>query len=212
MALPQAKIQELPDLACVGTIKEVGPVKSPGEGKIYHTIQISIEGAAGGRDSSSVFCFQPEWFDQRFDGDALDNLAETDKAAGRQFGPYWMYCRTVAHEKGNATLQVLAQCNGVGEPADENGFAKLGEQFDAIKGTMDATTVQGILRDFLLGKEVGYVLSQATEKDADGNRKLLDKYQVNSFFVPSNEGMAYMVKQQSSNRRKRPLIVTWNEE
>jgi hypothetical protein len=215
MALPTAKIQEMPDLICVGAISEVAAVKEPAEGKTYHTITIDIEAGAGGRDSKYVLCFQPKWFDNSFDDAALQEMAETDAAAGNQYGPNWMYGRTVSHQSGRATLQVLAQCTEVGAAEeDANGFSKLSAAFAAVNGTMDGQTVQEILRDFLLGKEVGYVLKQRKDKQEDGSKVLTDQYQVNSFFVPTDKGMAYWTrakgKTMSDGRPSR--IVTWNEE
>jgi hypothetical protein len=207
MAAPQAKIQEMPDLVCVGTITEVSEAKAPAEGKDYHTLTFDIEAAAGGRDTKYLLCFQPEWFDRKFDDKALEALAEKDQANNRDYGPYWMYGKTVNHQNGKTTLQTLAACKDAFE-STEGSFDRLISKFSAVDGTMDGPTVQDILRNFLLGLEVGYVLRQRSDKQEDGSKVLTEQYQVNSFFVPDAKGMEYWTR----SKGRRPRIVTWNED
>jgi hypothetical protein len=68
--------------------------------------------------------------------------------------------------------------------------------------------VSDILRQYALGRDVGYLLTQ--RKDEDGT--LMEQYNVSRFFPLTDEGLKNITEQAANPKRKTPLLTTWDEE
>jgi len=191
MALKAGSVQALPDLACVGLIKKVGDPYLSEKG-VYHVIAIEIEGKYAARDGVFFLVFEPRWFGARFDPDELTN--ERD-AKGRPI-KHGMYRRTVADEQKPSVLQAIL--------GDE--FEKFSNEFTEDDPT--AEDIGRIIRKHLNGRDVLYLMKQRLDED----KKLTEQYNIQAFYPLTEEQMEYLIEQSTNERRKTPLVVTWDTE
>lgn len=188
MALKAGSVPSMPDLACVGLVKKVGEAYLSEKG-VYHVLPLEVKANYGGRDGMFFFLFQPRWFEQGFD--PQDLLRE--EKAGKLYG---VYRRQIADEARPSVLQAI-----MGEE-----FDKLAEAFDdAPEATPEV--IEEILREFLTGREVGYIMTQ--RKDEDG--ALTEQYNIQRFFPLDEETIKAVVEQSQNPKRRTPLVVTWDE-
>jgi len=199
MALKVALVQEKPDLACLGVVRDVGEPRETERGR-YWMLPIEIQSPQA-PDGTFFFLFQPRWFRSDFDPQLLREEDQQIQEEAKRLGEtppgsqYGMYCRYIAYERQPAALQILA-----GED-----FNKLAAAFDQIPpDQVTPDLIREVLRESLVGKEVGYILRQ--RRDRDG--QLTDFYGVDRLF-PAQDYKRY---EQPSSRRRRPLIVTWLDE
>jgi hypothetical protein len=193
MALKAAEVLAMPDLACIGVIAKVDKVRLSEKG-VYHVLPIEVKGQYGAKDATFFYIFKPEWFDPSFDP---RTLADEPKV-------YGVYKRYVADAARDSVLSAVANSG------DERGFDKLAAEFDTL-AAVDEHSVEQVLREHLAGKETGYILSQRKDKDDNGNSVLMEQYNINRFFNPTEEAMADLIKQAANPKRRVPLIVTWDE-
>lgn len=189
MALKAGSVLTLPDLACIGLVNKVGDAYLSEKG-VYHVIPIEIKAKFAGRDGVFFLVFEPRWFGASFDPKEL--LAEEPRKPVK----YGMYCRTCA---GEARPSLLANI--------------LGDKFEAFAGEFDnldnptADDVAEIFRTYAAGQDVGYIMAQ--RKDEDG--KPMEQYNIQRFFDISDAGLAEITRQAQSEKRKTPLVITWDE-
>jgi hypothetical protein len=192
MAFASTPIPELPDLACIGNIKKVGPVKKS-ESSDYQVLPFEIKSQYAGRDARFHLVFLPEFFAPDF-----NPARHPDE---RQVKVYRMHIAPTVNSRGEvtrtSTLMVLANS------AEPSGFDKLSAAVDQMED-IDPKAIEQLLNEFLSGAEVGYILRQ--RKDESG--ELTEQYEVDRFFVPDSQGLADIVEA-SKGRRKRPLVLTF---
>ena len=190
MALKAASVPVLPDLACIGMVEKVDAAYLSKNG-VYHVLPLKIKSKYAGRDGVFFYIFEPRWFGANFNASEL--LAEG--AAGRT--KYGMYCRNVNGEGRNAILT-----------------STLGDDFEAFAGEFEAleepshTEVGEIVKKYLTGKDVVYVMKQRTDDDG----KLTEQYNISGFYPYTQETLDYLVAQSENEKRKTPLVVTWDVE
>ncbi len=202
MSLKAGTIPDMPDLACMGIVKKVGEVRLSNKG-VYHVLPIEIEGKAGGRNGTYFFLFQPRWFGKTFDPAQLMDedeaiRLETDPETGkkRTSALYTMYRRYVNDEKKASALKCLAGENWNSMVGVFDGLAEVNEK-----------VIEQVLREFLTGNEVVYVMTQRTEDDGS----LTEQYNIQRFVPATVEGAKSVVKESENPRRRRPLVITWDE-
>jgi len=200
MALAQAVVPEKPDLACIGVITKVGEVKQS-EGSKFHSIPLEIKGKSGSPDGRYYYTFQPRWFQAGFDPRVLIQEDKEYKEAGQKAGQYFLYCRNIAYAN--------ARRPGALEALLGEGFAEFASTFDSMKDD-DVTpdVIEQALREVLVGAETGYILKQRT--DEEGNPS--ENYSVDYLFKLDVEGLKGIEMSAASTKRKRPLIMMWNED
>jgi hypothetical protein len=189
MALKAGVVQAMPDLACIGLVKKVGEVYLSTK-EVYHVLPVEIEAKFGGRDGLFFYLFQPSWFGAKFDP---ETLLKEDKKGTR----YGMYRRYVNDEKRPSVLACL-----VGEE-----FDKLAAEFDAL-GEVNEKHVEEIIRQYAVGRDVGYVMTQRTDPET---KELMEQYNIKSFFPLTDEELKRVTEQAGSEKRRKPLVVTWDE-
>lgn len=190
MALKAGSVVAMPDLACIGLVKKVGDAYLS-QKEVYHVIAIEVEAKFGGRDGLFFVCFEPRWFGASFDPTILIT-EESHKPV-----KYGMYCRTV---NGVAKPSVLVSVLG-------EQFEAFGNEFNALEAP-SAKDVSDILRQYALGRDVGYILTQRKGEDGE----LMEQYNISRFFPLTDEGIKIISEQAKSAKRKTPLVITWDEE
>lgn len=193
MALKAAEVLQMPDLACLGVIAKVDKVRLSEKG-VYHVLPIEVKGQYGAKDATFFYIFQPEWFDPGFDPRSIAGEPKV----------YGVYKRYVADAARDSVLAAIANAG------DEHGFDKLAAEFDVLPA-VDEHSVEQVLREHLTGKEVGYIMSQRVDKDENGNKTLMEQYNINRFFNPTTEAIEDMQRQAANEKRRVPLVVTWDE-
>lgn len=208
MAFKAAQVQELPDKACIGRITEVGDAYMSAKG-VYGVLPISIEASFAGQNTTYYFLFRPEFFEPTFDPETIlvTDYEDSEGNAVDGHKVYGMYKKFI-HDESKTSVLVALTTNS----DDPDGFSRLAAAVDKLTPPVDLATVTQILQEHLLGREVGYVLSQRVDRDEDGNKVLTELYQVNYFFPVTSEGLESVLKSANSGRRKRPLVITWPEE
>ncbi len=191
MSLAAGKIPKMPDLACLGAVKDVGDVHLS-EKEVYYVIPINVEGKFGGRDATFYFLFQPGWFEKDFDPAIL--LKEDKKGK-----LYSAYRRFVNDESRVSALVALA-----GED-----FDKLVTAFDELE-EVDENAVAEVLKQVLPGQDVGYILSQRYDM-VDGKRVPTEMYNIGRWFLPSEEGIKAIQVEANNPKRRKSLVLTWEE-
>lgn len=189
MALKAGSVLQLPDLACIGMVEKVDNAYLSQKG-VYHVLPLKIKGKYAGRDGVFFFIFEPRWFGASFE--AHDLLEEG--AAGRT--KYGMYCRNVNGEGRNAILPSV-----------------IGEEFESFANEFTNEDPSGeevgeIVRKYLTGKDVVYVMKQRTDDDG----KLTEQYNIAGFYPYTQESLDYLIEQSKNEKRKTPLVVTWDVE
>jgi hypothetical protein len=119
----------------------------------------------------------------------LDALADADPKL------YGSYRKFIADEKRASVLQCLV---------GEENFAKLEPLTKATPKDVTA-----MLRENALGNDVGYVSYQRVDEDGS----LMDQYNINRFFPLTDAGIEAITNEAGNeNRRRGPLVITWDEE
>lgn len=193
MPFKAASVLPLPDLACQGYISKVGNAKLSDKG-VYHNIPIEVKGRYAGRDGVFFFIFEPRWFGANFDPEVLENeLDEKGRPMKHRF--FMQNILGDEHSKPSVLVSIL------------------GDDFEALSASLpedespDPQVIADLLREALQGREVVYVMKQ--RKD-DGH--LVDGYNIQSFYAPTDENIEYLEKQAANSKRKTPLVATWQEE
>ncbi len=191
MSLQAGKIPKMPDLACLGAVKDVGEAYLSDKG-VYYVLPIQIEGKFGARDATFFFLFQPKWFEKAFDPATL--LKEDRK--GRLYGAYR---RFVNDETRVSALSALAG----------DAFESLVEAFDGL-GAVDETAVAEVLRQTLVGQDVGYILTQRYDI-TDGKKTPTELYNIGRWFRLDEAGLKGIAEESNNPKRKKSLVVTWED-
>jgi len=200
MALRMAEVPEKPDLICLGEVREVGEPKLSESGSLYY-LPIEIQSAQA-PDATFYFLFRPEWFRADFDPSVLRQQDEQARKEAEDLGEtpppsqYALYCRFIAYQGQPAALQILA--------GDQ--FEKLASTFDQIPpDQITPEIVAAVLREFLVGNEVGYILRQRRDRET---RELTEYYGIHRLFPAER----YKDYERPNPRRRHPAVVTWLEE
>jgi hypothetical protein len=201
MALTAGEVQSKPDLAVAGMVKEVGAVAlSKSEKAYYYVLPIYIDAKFGqsGSTHAFYFLFRPEWFAAGFDP---HDLIDGSKDGEVRFG---FYRRMVANRLTSKDGERLQSAQpSVLQAILGDQFDKFAAEFDSLTGEPDETQVAALIRKYITGLDVVYVLNQ--RKD---NGELSEQYNVVSFTDDPNG----LVKQsQNKNRKRGPLVITWDE-
>ncbi len=191
MSLAAGKIPKMPDLACLGVVKEVGDVYLSEKG-VYYVIPVQIEGKYGGRDATFFFLFQPKWFERNFDPATL--LKEDRK--GKLYGAYR---RFVNDESRVSALVALAG----------KEFSALVEAFDGLE-KVDEKAVEEVLKQILPGQDVGYILTQRFDM-AEGKRTPTEMYNIGRWFALDEAGLKAISVDANNPKRRKPLVMTWED-
>jgi hypothetical protein len=194
MALKAAEVLQWPDLACIGVIQKVDQVRLSERG-VYHVLPIEVKGRYGARDATFFYIFMPEWFEPSFDPATLRDDPKV-------YGVYKRYVNDAARES------VLAAIANSGDP---HGFDKLAAEFDGLTN-IDEHSVEQVLREYFTGREVGYIMKQRQDKDDNGHYVLVEQYNIQRFFNPTEDALVDLQKQAANPKRKTPLVITWDEE
>jgi hypothetical protein len=200
MALTAGEVQTKPDLAVVGMVKEVGAVAlSKSEKAYYYVLPIYIDAKFGQSGSTHVFyyLFRPEWFADGFDPRSLlDGSAD----AQTHFNFYLKNVyRKITNPQGerlnSAQPSVLQAILG-------DKFTEFGDEF-APGMEPDETFVAAVIRKYITGLDVVYVLNQRKDQG-----ELSEQYNVASF-TDDPDGLVRQSK--NKNRKRGPLVITWDE-
>jgi hypothetical protein len=219
MALKAGAVRQKADRAVIGNVTKVNDANlskirvvtnQDGEkvlkGGYLYVINLELKGQRGGNDGNFYYLYRPEWFGATFDPETdFEPLTVTDEESGMSHTVSVttldrMYRQYVSDKKGVSALEALLA-------STPNGFAKLAETLDALTTEPTAKGVEQILKEVLAGVEVGYILQQ--RKDDDGT--LTDKWNVQSFFGATDEGIEYITRSANSSKRRNPLVLTWDE-
>jgi len=200
-------VLEMADLACIGMVKKVGEVKLSEKG-VFHVLPLEIEARFSGKDGMFFFIFEPKWFGRMFDPQELadadkafndEHAAEIKAHRAKRSGKYGIYRRYI---NDTARVSVLkAVCSGEGDC-----FADVATAFDALE-KVDPKDVENIFRQYLTGRDVGYVMSQRTDEDGG----LMDQYNIARFFPMTDDGVKGIIRESGKPRRRKSLVVTWDE-
>jgi len=197
-----AKILPKADRYALGIIESVENERLSASGKTptYSVVNINIKGATAAMpDKTFYLAFLPELLDPNV---VLSELAETEDGAKA----YGMFLRHIKNEHSNSTLQTI-----LGE-----NFAKFEEEIDGLElddytSPEALTTIADVLREHLVGVEVGYVLRQQKDTLPDGTKVLGQGYGVESFFDPSDENIEKIEKRVAKQRKEPKPVLLWNE-
>lgn len=202
------QVPEMPDLACIGYVKKVGEVKLSEKG-VFHVLSLEIEGRYSGKDGTFFFIFEPRWFEKSFDPKTLieedeafneAHAAEIKAGVVKRSGKNGIYRRYINDKTRPSVLQAI--CDG----EDGSIFAEVAARFDALPA-VTPKDVENILREYLTGREVGYVMTQRTDDDGS----LMDLYNIARFFPLTQSGLKAITEEANNPRRRKPLVVTWDE-
>lgn len=217
MALAAGKVREKPDLACVGRIKAVGEAKLS-KGEVYHVVAVEVEAYQAGQSGTFFFLFRPEWFKADFDPASILSTEYVKKGENGEAIPVnpevvldRVYRRHIANTTHNddgkrtgapAFLQAVTV-----DDERPDGFEKLAAEFDQFtKKPPKPEEVQRIVAEHVLGREVGYICKQ--RKD-DG--ELTEQYNIDSFFSLTENEMKRLENSATNGKRRRKLLITWDQ-
>lgn len=188
-----AKVQEKPQVACTGMVNpsDISEPKETQSG-VYYLSTVKFSGTRGSQSMTTNFMFQPEWFEPNFNPESLNGKIDDGNGGEKNDGRYFVFGKNI-NKTGEISV-LTALCGGT----DDHRRAFRGElnaARTANNAPLSAEQIIGVLKQFVEAhqEEVGYILKQATEETgnltANGRkeRRLLDKYEIGTFFEVTDE-------------------------
>ena len=188
------KIKAQPNRVCVGYISDIPAFtetdvkvdETTGEEKPqYYFSNVSIKGTRGSQDIKFGLLLRPEWFTSDFNIE--DQIKSAGEASARSLE--FVYQNNVANPNENklSTLDALA---GSRENF-ENLYSELVQATEDNNGPLNADQLRSIITHFVdeAGGEIGYVVGQRMEADAEGKKTIPTQFsEVKYFFFFDEDG------------------------
>ena len=186
MGFQEAEARDLPTLACIGRVTKVNEpkfTKVNENGINYIMIPVEVEGFGASRNTRVNFMFRPEWLDEKFSPRTLK-----DVEGGK--GLLAVYGNNISQKGKISTLAGLAGTNKEAFATLSDALINLDQASETIAQDV-ADTLKKVLIDDGVGANIGYILTQQTEKtdEVDERGKPVyvktQYYQVGEFFEPT---------------------------